>query len=47
MNWLLELNSSVNSIVWGPPMMVVLIGTGIILTIATKGVQFRRFAFAT
>ena len=46
MNWLLDLNSSVNSIVWGPPMMIVLIGTGIILTIATKGVQFRRFGFA-
>lgn len=46
MDWLLDLNSSVNSIVWGPPMMIALIGTGIIFTIATGGVQFRRFAFA-
>ncbi|MCY4187090.1 MAG: sodium:alanine symporter family protein [Bryobacterales bacterium] len=46
MNWLLDLNDSVNAIVWGPPMMVVLLGTGVILTIATKGVQFRRFGFA-
>ena len=46
MNWLLELNSSVNSIVWGPPMMAVLIGSGIFLTFATRGVQFRRFVFA-
>ena len=47
MDWFLELNSSVNSIVWGPPMMVLLIGTGIFLTFATRGVQFRRFLFAT
>ena len=46
MEWLLDLNSSVNSVVWGPPMMVALIGSGILLSIATKGVQFRRFLFA-
>ena len=46
MDWLLNLNSTVNSIVWGPPMMVLLIGSGIVLTIATGGVQFRRFGFA-
>ncbi len=46
MDWILEINSSVNSIVWGPPMMVVLIGTGIFLTFATHGVQFRKFFFA-
>lgn len=46
MDWLLELNSTVNSIVWGPPMMLLLIGTGVLLTIATRGVQFRKFRFA-
>ncbi len=46
MNWFLELNSSVNAIVWGLPMVVVLIGSGIFLTLATNGVQFRRFLFA-
>ncbi len=46
MNWLLELNSSVNSIVWGTPMMMVLIGSGIFLTIVTKGVQFTKLCFA-
>ena len=46
MDWLLTLNSIVNSIVWGPPMMLVLVGSGLFLTIATRGVQFRRFAFA-
>ncbi len=46
MDWLLELNSSVNSIVWGPPMMVLLVGAGVFLTFATGGVQFVRFPFA-
>lgn len=46
MNWLLELNSSVNSIVWGAPMMFALMGSGIFLTFALRGVQFRRFVFA-
>ena len=46
MDWILDLNSTVNSIVWGPPMMLLLIGTGILLTIATRGVQFRKFRFA-
>ena len=46
MNWLLDLNSTLNSIVWGPPMMILLIGSGIFLTFVTKGVQFRRFAFS-
>ena len=45
MDWILELNSTVNSIVWGPPMLFLLIGTGILLTIATRGVQFRKFLF--
>ncbi len=46
MDWLLELNSTVNSIVWGPAMMLLLVGTGVFLTLATGGVQFRRFLFA-
>ncbi len=46
MNWLLELNGTVNSIVWGTPMMIVLIGSGIFLTFATKGVQFTKLFFA-
>ena len=46
MDWILNLNSTVNSIVWGPPMLLLLIGTGVLLTIATRGVQFRKFVFA-
>jgi len=46
MDRLLELHASLNAVVWGPPMMVLLIGAGVILTISTGGVQFRRLGFA-
>lgn len=46
MNWLVELNSLVNEIVWGPPMMVALVGSGVFLTFATGGLQFRKFLFS-
>ena len=35
-------NTWLNSIVWGPPMLVLLVGTGVLLTILTGAVQFRR-----
>ena len=35
-------NTWLNGYVWGPPMIVLLIGTGIVLTILTGGIQFRR-----
>ncbi len=43
---LLRLNSTVNGWVWGWPMIVFLMGTGLLLTIATGAVQFRRLGFA-
>jgi AGCS family alanine or glycine:cation symporter len=43
---LLNLHSQINQIVWGPPMMVLLIGAGVVLTFVTGGVQFRRLLFA-
>ncbi len=46
MDWLLELNRTVNSIVWGTPMMILLVGSGLFLTIATRGIQFSRLLFA-
>ena len=39
-------NSWLNGYVWGPPMLVLLVGTGILLTVATRGVQFRCFGLA-
>ena len=39
-------NAWVNGYVWGVPMIVLLIGTGLLLTVLTGGVQFRHLGFA-
>src|SRR5918992_6083973 len=39
-------NSWLNGYVWGWPMIVLLVGTGVLLTILTNGVQFRYLGFA-
>ncbi len=36
-------NDAVNGVVWGVPALILLIGTGILMTVLTKGFQFRRF----
>lgn len=41
-----RLNSALNGYVWGWPMIVLLIGTGLLLTVITGAVQFRRLGFA-
>lgn len=46
MEILFAINSKVNPIVWGLPMIVALVGAGILLTVATRGIQFYRFPFA-
>lgn len=38
-----RINSSINNVVWGPPALVLLIGTGVLMTILTKGFQFAHF----
>jgi len=43
---LTQANAWLNSLVWGPPMLALLVGTGILLTVLTGGVQFRRLGFA-
>lgn len=35
----------VNGIVWGPPMLVLILGTGLFLTIGIKGMPLRRLAY--
>ena len=39
-------NSWLNGYVWGWPMIILLVGTGLLLTIATGGAQFRYLGFA-
>lgn len=41
-----RLNSTLNGYVWGWPTIVLLIGTGLLLTLLTGAVQFRRLGFA-
>jgi len=41
MEWLDRINNAVNSVVWGWPTMILLVGTGIFLTLRLKGIQFR------
>lgn len=41
-----EVVNSVNSFVWGIPMLVLLVGTGLLLTIRLKGLQFRKLPLA-
>jgi AGCS family alanine or glycine:cation symporter len=41
-----ELISTLSGIVWGPPMLILLVGTGLYLTIILKGMQFRALPHA-
>lgn len=44
--WLSNANQWLNDIVWGVPAMVLILGTGLLLTIATRFTQFTRFGYA-
>lgn len=39
-------NAALNGIVWGPPMLILLVGTGILLTVLLGGIQFRHLGTA-
>ena len=40
-----KVNSAVNSFAWGPIMLVLLVGTGIFLTVRTRCIQVRKFGY--
>ena len=40
MEYIENLVSTLSGIVWGPPMLILLVGTGLYLTIILKGMQF-------
>jgi AGCS family alanine or glycine:cation symporter len=40
------INSAINDVVWGIPMLVLLIGAGLFLSIRTGFIQFRKFGYA-
>ena len=39
-------NGLLNGLVWGPPMLILLVGTGLLLTVLTGAVQFRHLGTA-
>ncbi len=41
-----KINSAVNNVVWGVPMLILLVGTGIFLSIRSRFVQFGHFGYA-
>ena len=46
MEVLIQVNNAINRVVWGIPMLALLVGGGIIFTMLTRGVQFRKFFYA-
>ena len=46
MNWLAEINTAVNNVVWGVPALLLILGAGLLLTLALRGVQFAHFGYA-
>ncbi len=46
MTALMDLLEVINGFVWGPPMMIILVGTGIFLTIRLGGIQFKKSGYA-
>ena len=44
--WLTSANDWLNGLVWGWPMIILILGTGILLTILTKFLQVRKFGLS-
>ena len=42
---LTEILNQIDAIIWGPPLLILLVGAGIFLTIRLTGLQFRKFGF--
>ncbi|WP_326907312.1 alanine/glycine:cation symporter family protein [Sedimentibacter sp. MB31-C6] len=45
MDFIMELNSAVNNFVWGPPMLVLIVGTGIYFTLRTGFFSVRKLGY--
>ncbi len=45
MELIASINSTINSIVWGVPMMILIVGSGIFLTVGLKFLQFARLPY--
>jgi len=45
MDALLEFNAWLNALVWGPPVLILIVGTGIYLTVCTKFIAFTKLGY--
>ncbi len=45
LNWIIDANDLVNGIVWGPPFMILLVGTGLYLSIRLGFMQFTHLKY--
>ena len=45
LNSVAEINKAVNNVIWGWPLMILLLGIGLWLTIRTHGIQFGKFGY--
>jgi AGCS family alanine or glycine:cation symporter len=45
MEFLMELNSTINSLVWGPYMLVLIVGTGVYLTVRTNFMSIAKLGY--
>jgi len=46
MTAIMDLMDTINAFVWGPPMMIILVGTGVFLTIRLGFPQFKHTSYA-
>ena len=46
LDFITQINTEINKIVWGIPALILLIGSGIFLTFLTRGFQFTHFVYA-
>ena len=47
LEWIEKINSAINNVVWGIPMLILIIGTGIIMTFGTKFFQITKAKHVT
>ena len=45
-DWIGRINGIINEFVWGVPMMLLIVGTGLYFTLGTNFLQLRRFGYA-
>ncbi len=46
MEMVAKINDAINGVVWGIPMLVLLVAAGLILSVMTRFIQFRKFGYA-